>query len=260
MLVDRFRSDQQLIKRRICAGRFVGEVASHRREGHEDFIHVPAIVAGVLLLLRHHPNDGVGKIIQIDRVAHGIAPREQLLGRVGTKKRHAPGLTHVVPVIEASGADVEAANVAELRIRSGHRESCVVEIGVDAHRILLELGDGVFAVRRLGLDHRNVWIVPVHHAARVGAAGLQAGAAMKHNHHVFAEVSRLFFLAFAQAFSGSHHQHNRNDAPRDPEHRKKGAQLVRPQGSQHIENEITNRHVTTWTQPGTERHPQLTCS
>ena len=73
MLRDRLRRDQQLIERRVRARRLVGKIAAHGGERQEDFVHVPAVVAGVLLLFRHHADDGVRKIVQIDRVADRIA-------------------------------------------------------------------------------------------------------------------------------------------------------------------------------------------
>ena len=226
------------------AGRLVGKVTAHRGKRQEDFVHVPAVVAGILLLLRHHADDGVGKIIQIDRVAHWIASGKQLLGRIRAEKGHAPGFAHVVPVIETSHSDIEAANIAEGRIRTGHRERGIVEIAVYSNRILLKFRNRIFAVRRLRLHHRNILVFPVHDAPGMRAASLQAGAAVEDDHHVFAEISGLFLLAFAQALARRDHEHDRNDAPGDPEHGEEGAQLVRPQGSKNVDNKITHRHDT----------------
>src|ERR1700686_3880382 len=80
---------------------------------------------------------------------------------------------------------------------------------------------------------------------------------MEDDHHVFAEVARLLCLAFAQAFASSHHEHNRHDTPGNPEHRQEGAKLVRPEGSQDVEDEITQRHDTCWTRPGRESNARM---
>ena len=87
-----------------------------------------------------------------------------------------------------------------------------------ADGVLLKFRDRVFAVGRLGLNDRNILIFPVHNTSGVSAAGLQAGAAVKDNHHVFAEILGLILLAFAQAFSGRDHEHDGDDAPGDAEH------------------------------------------
>ena len=90
------------------------------------------------------------------------------------------------------------------------------------------------------------------------SACLQAGAAVEDDHDVFAQISRLLFLAFAQAFAGRHHQHNRDDAPGNAEHGQKCAQLVGPKRAQDVDNEIAQRHSMhlSWTQPAGEGNPQ----
>ena len=45
-------------------------------------------------------------------------------------------------------------------------------------------------------------------------------------------------LSYAQAFAGRHHQHDGHDAPRNPEHGQKSAQLVGPQGAENVADEI----------------------
>src|SRR4051812_26679259 len=86
----------------------------------------------------------------------------------------------------------------------------------------------------------------------MSAAGLQAGAAVEDDHYILAQRSRLLLLSFAQTLSGGDHKHNRDNAPGNPKHREEGAQLVGPQGSQHIDKEIAYCHATGWTQPGNE--------
>ena len=49
---------------------------THRGEGKKNFVDIPAVVAGVLLLLRHDTDYRIRKVVQIDRVADGIASRK----------------------------------------------------------------------------------------------------------------------------------------------------------------------------------------
>jgi len=125
---------------------------------------------------------------------------------------------HVVPAIETSYADVETANVSKRRIRTGHGKRRIVEIAVHPHRVLLEFRNRVFAIRRFRLHYRDILIFPVHDSSGMRPACLQAGAPVKNDHHVLAQVARLFFLPLTQSFAGRHHEHNRDNAPRNPEH------------------------------------------
>jgi hypothetical protein len=79
----------------------------------------------------------------------------------------------------------------------------------------------------------------MHQAPGAGSARLHAGAAVKDDHYILAQISGLFFLAFAQALAGCHHEHDRYDAPRDTEHSEKSAKLVGPQRPQNIDDEIS---------------------
>ena len=61
---------------------------------------------------------------------------------------------------------------------------------------------------------------------------------MKNDQDIFAQVAGLFFLSFAQAFAGRDHQNDGNDSPGDAEHGQERAQLVGPEGTQHVADEI----------------------
>jgi hypothetical protein len=113
---------------------------------------------------------------------------------------------------------------------------------VSADGILFELRNGVLAIRRFRLDHGNILGVPVDDATGVRATGLKAGASVKDDHDVFAQVAGLLFLPFAKPLSGGHHQDDGDDAPGDPEHGQKGSQLVRPKRAKYVENQVFQRH------------------
>src|SRR5579859_5670813 len=112
---------------------------------------------------------------------------------------------------------------------------------------LLEFRDRVFAVRGFSLHHRDIVILPMHVAASMGAARLQAGTAVKDNHHVLAQVSGLFGLTLSLTLPRGHHEHNRHDAPGNSKHRQECAQLVSPQSPYDIEKQITQGHTKVWT-------------
>ena len=82
----------------------------------------------------------------------------------------------------------------------------------------------------------------MNHSARTGSPGLQAGATVENDHDVLAEIARLLFLAFTEPLAGSDHQYDRNDAPRNPEHGQESTQLMRPQSTENVANEIAQDH------------------
>src|SRR5262249_18026994 len=71
--------------------------------------------------------------------------------------------------------------------------------------------------------------------------------------HIFSEIARLLLLALAEAFAGRHHEHDGNNAPCDAKHRKECPQLVRPQGSENVVNEIANGHSRLLGRSGTDK-------
>jgi len=70
---------------------------------------------------------------------------------------------------------------------------------------------------------------------------------VKDDHDVFAQGFCDFGLAHAQAFSGSDHEHDRHHPPGDAKHGQKRAQLMRPQGPDHIADEVSEDHPWHWT-------------
>src|SRR5215475_11312077 len=92
-----------------------GKIALHGGERDEHFVDVPAVVAGVLLLLLHHADHGVGKVVEMDRLTDRTATRKKLLGRIGSKERHAARLFFVTVVVKAPFAGIQGAYVTELR-------------------------------------------------------------------------------------------------------------------------------------------------
>ena len=228
MLLHRPGRHQQLIKRCRGAGRLVGEIAPHGGEWNEHFVDVPAVVAGILLLSRHYADDGVRKRIQIDAFTDGIAPGKKLLGGIAAHEGHASRFPLIIPVVETAVAHVEAANVTERRMRSGHGECGIVVTAVSANVVSLELRNGVFAIRRLCLHRGDIRIFPVHFASGARPADLHAGAAVKNDQDIFAQVTGLDFLSLAQPFARRNHQNDGDDAPCDSEHGQKRAQLVGP--------------------------------
>ncbi len=78
----------------------------------------------------------------------------------------------------------------------------------------------------------------MHQSSRPRATGLQAGAAMEDNHEVAAQGLGLLRLADAQALAGGDHQDDRDHPPGNPKHGQHGAHAVRPEGAEHILDEV----------------------
>jgi len=70
------------------------------------------------------------------------------------------------------------------------------------------------------------------------SADLHAGASVKNDQNILAQVAGLIFLPLAQAFARSHHQNDGNNSPGDSEHGQERAQFVGPEGPQHIADKI----------------------
>src|SRR5208337_3025706 len=97
-------------------GRLVGEVVENGAEGDKNLVHVPAVVAGVLVLGRHDSDDGVGNVVEDDRLADGRAAGKELLLDVAPKESHAAARLLVAPVVEPSRLHADGANLGEGRI------------------------------------------------------------------------------------------------------------------------------------------------
>ena len=128
-----------------------------------------------------------------------------MLGGIGAEERDPARFPFIVPVVEASLTNIQGANVPEFRIRSGHQERGIVVIAVCADGLLLQFRNRILTIRALGLHRLNVRVFPMDDPPRARSPGLQAGAPVKHNHDVFAQIPRLVFLALAQTFSGGNH-------------------------------------------------------
>src|ERR1700722_8777433 len=114
-MLDRAWDDEQLIESLGSARRLIGKVAAHRGERDENFVDVPAVVAGILLLRRHDADHGERYVVEIDELANGGPAGKELLFGIGTEERDAPFFGDVILIVEAAFADVEAANLGKLR-------------------------------------------------------------------------------------------------------------------------------------------------
>ncbi len=128
-------------------------------------------------------------------------------------------------------------------VRSGDGERGIVVIAVRTDVVLLEFRNGVLAIGRLSLHRHHIGILPVHDAPGADTAGLHAGASVKNDQNILAQVAGLVFLAYAQAFARRHHQNDGDDSPGNSEHGQERAQLVGPERTQHIANQIAKNHM-----------------
>ncbi len=83
------RHQQTGPSRAALAGGLLGKSLCMAEIGDKDLVDIEAVVAGVLVLGLHHPNDFVGNVIQIDGFADGIAPAKQLLLDLSAEERDA---------------------------------------------------------------------------------------------------------------------------------------------------------------------------
>ena len=238
VVLDGAWNDEQLVESFGRTRRPVGKVAPHGRERDEDFVDVPAVVAGVLFLGRHDADNREGNVVEIDELPDCWTAAEQLLLRIGAEEGDATAFRDVILIVEAAFADAEAANLGKLRRRAGDRERRRVVRRVRTHRVLLELRDRVLTIGRFVLKIGKIGINPVHQATSPRTAGLQAGAAMEDDHQVAAQGFGLFRLADAKTLAGGDHQDDRDHSPGDPEHGQQRADAVRPEGSKHVLDEI----------------------
>ena len=239
MLPHTFGRDQELIKSVRRAGWLVGEIPPHRRERHENLVYVPAVVGGVLLLLRHHANDEIRNSVQVDIFANGISSfGEELFGSVRSKESYAAAFALIIPVIEPTRTDGQTTNVAKLGIRTGDQKRSVVVIAVSTDIALLQFRNCVLAVRPFRLYRLNIGVFPMHNFARAGSSRLKAGSPVEDNHDVLAQVTGLYFLAFAQPLSRRHHEYDGDDSPSNAEHGQERPQLVSPERAEDIADKV----------------------
>src|SRR5439155_14230566 len=137
MLFHRLRRNQQLVECSWRSRRLIREIAAHGSEGNEYFVYVPTVVAGILFLLGHHSNHGVRKIVQVERLVHGIASRKELLAGIAPQENDSPRFTLVIPVVETSFSDIESSDVGKWGKRAGYCKGGIVVIAVGADVVLL---------------------------------------------------------------------------------------------------------------------------
>ena len=98
-------------------------------------------------------------------------------------------------------------------------------------------------VRRLAL---NVEVILVSQLVGVSGAHVSGdgwGTTGEHEHDVFAQRIHFLSVARAETFAQSNQQEQRTHSPCDPEHGEEGAQLVRPQGAQHLPKDFEKDHL-----------------
>src|SRR5581483_10069855 len=116
-------------------------------ERHKHLVHVPAVIAGVLLLFLHYSDDGVRKFPDLDGLPDRLPRAKQLLLHVAAQERHPPRLRQVLPAIKAALGDRQAAHLGERRSRTRDGESSVVIWTGNADISLPKLRQNVAALR-----------------------------------------------------------------------------------------------------------------
>ena len=97
-------------------------------------------------------------------------------------------------------------------------------------------------VGRFALNVEVVLISEVIFAAGTHVAGDRRRASREQEHDVFAERIQLAPVAGAETFAQTDQQQQRADSPGDAKHRQEGAQLMRPQGPQHLPQNLEEHH------------------
>src|SRR5678815_1223877 len=121
---------------------------------------------------------------------------------------------------------------------------CCVKTGVGANVVLLKFRDYVLAVVRFVGDCSNIRINPVNLPTGALPSNLQTGSTVENDHDISTQCFRLLCLSYAQTFAGRCHQHDGNNAPRNPEHCEECPKLVGPQGAENVADEIPENHCS----------------
>ena len=90
--------------------RLSGKITLHGGERNKDFVHIPTVVAGVLLFFLHDSDDDIGEVVQVDGLSDGIAFGKQLFGCIGSEKRNSPCALHVALVVETAYTRIQRAH------------------------------------------------------------------------------------------------------------------------------------------------------
>src|SRR5207244_9413792 len=106
------RRNQQLIEIVIRGRRLSGKITLHGGERNKDFVHIPTVVAGVLLFFLHDSDDDIGEIVQVDGLSDGIAFGKQLFGCIGSETRNAAWARHVAFVVGTDSTRLQGAHRA----------------------------------------------------------------------------------------------------------------------------------------------------
>src|SRR5258708_29223389 len=82
--------------------RLIREIPLHGVKWDEDLSDIHAVVAGVLILLLHHPEDSVRNPVQLNGLADSFAFCKKLLLRVAAEDCHPPPRIVVLVIVETS--------------------------------------------------------------------------------------------------------------------------------------------------------------
>src|SRR5258708_18126532 len=95
--------------------RLIWEIPLHGAKWDEDLQGIDAVVAGVLILRLHHPDDGVRNPVQMNGLADSFAFSKKLLLRVAAEECHAPARIVVLVIVETSFRYGDTADLGEGR-------------------------------------------------------------------------------------------------------------------------------------------------
>ena len=172
--------------------RLVGEVVVHGRIGDKDFIDVEAVVAGVLVLGLHHPDDFVRDVVEIDVFADGVAPAQTTASSPPCRERRRDGLRRDRSSCRSALRHI---NTMRMSAKAGHKPSdCLragVVVAVDANVVLARAPGRIHwqsgeCLAELG----DIGVVEFNAPSGAGSSGLQTGAPGEDDHQVSAEILR----------------------------------------------------------------------
>src|SRR6267378_5483292 len=95
--------------------RFIWEIPFHGVKWDEDLSDIHAVIAGVLILRLHHPNDGVRNPVQLNGLADSFAFSKKLLLRVAAEECHPPARIVVLVIVETPFRYGDTADLGEGR-------------------------------------------------------------------------------------------------------------------------------------------------
>src|SRR5437868_2932343 len=215
----RFYNDEDLAQARHVA--FIGtDIRKQLFPGR------PAVGETIYLADIPYTVIGVGNVSQIDGLADRRATWKQLLANVSPDECYMAGLCQILIIVEAAFADIDGTDLREGRCRARYCQGPGIVGAVNQDVSLPQLGDDVLAVGRFLAHERQVDIIETYAPPRPAASRLHAGASGKYDHHVTAEGAGHLCLTDAQALASGHHQHNRDDPPRNATQAQKSTQLV----------------------------------